>query len=602
MTKVVVALDRLILLCLMAALVACALENSGFATEGDRSTSLEVLANDFWQWRSQYQPFSKDDIPRIEHPIGASTSSRDWSASSIAKQKAKLEDFEKQWKQLDPKAGSVARQVDYRLLGSALARVRWELEINPRWQRDPSFYIDQTLTALLEALVQPPPFDAARSREIVRCMQEIPAIIDQGKQNLQAVRPFAQLAIRDLQQIRPELERVEREVAPLLRDEVKGNGKPDDSQSASFRVATEKAILALESYRSWLQSKLDSMPDDAAIGRQKYEFFLRDVALLPYSPEQLLAISRQEWDRAVAFEQYEKQRNQGLPELKLAANLQEEIATAKRDETAIRQFLEAKGILTVPVEIGHYTLLPMPGYIEALADFGETDDFTGPSRLHDNGVRYALPPSSQLGYFWLATAKDPRPDMVHEGIPGHYFQMCRSWLHPDPIRRHYYDSGANEGIGFYSEEMMLQAGLFDDSPRTREIIYNFMRLRALRVEVDVKLALGLFTMAQAADYLSQHVPMDKKTAEGEAALFATDPGQAISYQIGKIQILRFLAEAKLAQGDKFSLRAFHDFVWQNGNVPIALQSWEYLGNDEDIRRVDSMTKASPKTREELGSK
>jgi len=133
---------------------------------------------------------------------------------------------------------------------------------------------------------------------------------------------------------------------------------------------------------------------------------------------------------------------------------------------------------------------------------------------------------------------------------------------------------------------MLQAGLFDDSPRAREIIYNFMRLRALRVEVDVKLALGLFTIAQAAGYLAQHVPMDKKTAEGEAALFATDPGQAISYQIGKSQILHFLADAKLAQGDKFSLQAFHDFLWRNGNVPIALQRWEYLGEDDDLRVID----------------
>ena len=101
---------------------------------------------------------------------------------------------------------------------------------------------------------------------------------------------------------------------------------------------------------------------------------------------------------------------------------------------------------------------------------------------------------------------------------------------------------------------MLQAGLFDDSPRSREIIYNFMRLRALRVEVDVKLALGEFSMTQAAEYLAEHVPMDKKTARGEAALFATTPGQAISYQIGKSQILHFLAAAKLAQGDKFNLR------------------------------------------------
>jgi Bacterial protein of unknown function (DUF885) len=544
----------------------------------DKPGSLETLANDFWQWRARYQPFSQDDIPRIERPAGP----RDWSAASIEKEKAALRDFEKRWKDIDPKGWSVARQVDYRLIGSALSRVRWELEINPRWQRDPSFYLDQTLTALLEALVQPPPFDALRSREIVDRMENIPKIIVDGKANLHPVRPFATLAIGNLRQIRPELERVEREVAPMFH----GSAPESDGLATEFKTATENAIQALESYRTWLQGQLDTMPENAAVGRENYEFFLHNVALLPYSPEQLLAISRQEWDRSVAFEQYEKQRNHELPELKLASNLQEEIDRVKHNELAIRKFLEDKGILTVPSDIGHYTLRPIPGYLEALSDFGELDDFTGPSRLNDDGVRWNGPPSPQLGYFWLATAKDPRPEITHEGVPGHYFQMSLSWRHPDPIRRHYYDSGANEGIGFYAEEMMLQAGLFDDSPHTREIVYNFMRLRALRVEVDVKLALGLFTMTQAADYLAQHVPMDKKTAAGEAALFATTPGQAISYQIGKSQILHFLADAKLAQGDKFSLRAFHDFLWTNGNVPIALQRWEYLGEDDDLRAID----------------
>jgi uncharacterized protein (DUF885 family) len=137
--------------------------------------------------------------------------------------------------------------------------------------------------------------------------------------------------------------------------------------------------------------------------------------------------------------------------------------------------------------------------------------------------------------------------------------------------------------------MMLQAGLFDDSPKTREIIYNFMRLRALRVEVDVKLALGEFTISKAANYLAQHVPMDKKSAEAEAALFATTPGQAISYQVGKSQIMHFLADARLAQADRFNLRAFHDFLWLNGNVPIALQRWEYLGKDDDIRVINRLS-------------
>jgi uncharacterized protein (DUF885 family) len=556
-------------------IVCCCLVSSIVAQKASGSDdSIESLAKDFWQWRVRYQPFSKDDIPRIDHPQGP----REWSAASITSQRASLKQYETRWNQLETKTLNRAQQVDYRLIGSAIARVRWELDLNRRWERDPSFYLDQTLTALMEALVQPPPFDANRSREIVERMEAIPEIIDQGRKNLRPIRPFAQLAIAGLEQIRPKLMRVQAEIGPMLRG--------DSGDAAKFKQSTEKAIAALQSYQSWLQEKLDGMPSDAAVGRANYEFFLNQVALLPYTPEELFAISAQEWARAVSFEQYERVRNQGLPELKVAGSLEDEIKKAQSNELAIRSFLESRGILTVPSNMGHYTLRPMPGYLDALGDFGELDDFTGLSRLNDDGIRWINPPTGNLGYFWLATAKDVRPDMVHEGVPGHYFQMCLSWNHEDPIRRHYYDSGANEGLGFYAEEMMLQSGLFDDSPRTREIIYNFMRLRALRVEVDVKLALGTFSLKQAAEYLAQHVPMDQKTAEAEAALFATTPGQAISYQIGKNQILRFLADAKIALGDKFSLREFDDFLWKNGNVPIALQRWEYLDKDDDIRMLD----------------
>jgi hypothetical protein len=250
-------------------------------------------------------------------------------------------------------------------------------------------------------------------------------------------------------------------------------------------------------------------------------------------------------------------------------------------ELQVREFLDKHGIISVPGWLQHYTLRPMPEYLRAL-EFGENDDFTGPSRLNENSVRYVKEPSGDLGYFWRATAQDPRPIIVHEGIPGHYFQLCLSWKQEDPIRRHYYDSGANEGIGFYAEEMMLQNGLFDGSPHTREIIYNFMRLRALRVEVDVKLALGEFSLEEAAKYLEQKVPMDAQTARQEATAFATGPGQALTYQTGKLQITKFLADARMQQSEKFNLRAFHDFVWRNGNVPIALQRWEYLGTSDDF--------------------
>jgi hypothetical protein len=152
--------------------------------------------------------------------------------------------------------------------------------------------------------------------------------LQDGEANLHAVRPFAQLAIDSLLQIRPELQEDLREVGPMLHAEASHNG----DMSAEFQAATEKAIVALEAYRAWLQKHLQSMPQNAAVGRANYEFFLSHVALIPYTPEQLLAISRQEWERAVTFEQIEKQRNQGQPELKIAANMDEQIRNSERDE------------------------------------------------------------------------------------------------------------------------------------------------------------------------------------------------------------------------------------------------------------------------------
>jgi len=531
------------------------------------TSALEKLADDFWSWRAKFAPFNGDDVPRMERPGGT----RDWSQASIDKRRKDLAEFEARWRKIDINNSPIPRQVDYKLIGSALARVRWELEINPRWKRDPTFYIEQTLTALTEALTIPAPYDDARSREILTRIQNIPAILEQGAPSLdKPPAPFASVAIQALDGVGERL----RKMAATLQSSTA-------LSEADLKNAVDRAAEALERFRDDLQQKLPTLPQQTALGRDAYVFFLKKVALIPFSPEELLAMGRQEWNRAVAFEAYEKNRNKDVPPLKIADNIDKWIADAAAKEQQVRKFLVEREIVTVPDWIQHWTLRPTPEYLRALG-FTETDDFTSPSRLNENCIRYVPEPSDKLGYFWRATAMDPRPICVHEGIPGHYFQLCLSWKHQDPIRRHYYDSGPNEGIGFYAEEMMLQAGLFDDSPHTREIIYNFMRLRALRVEVDVKLALGQFTLEQAEKYLQEKVPMDEQTARQEAIAFSTSPGQAIDYQIGKLQIMKFLAEARMKEGDKFRLRAFHDFVWKNGNVPISLQRWEYLGDSSEV--------------------
>src|SRR5436853_1395868 len=393
---------------------------------------LDKLADDFWTWRARYAPFNGDDVPRIERSGGM----RDWSRASIDKRRKDLTEFEARWKKIDANKWPIAKQVDYRLIGSALSRVRWELDVNPGWRRDPTFYIAQTLTALVEALTVPAPYDESRSREILTRIGNIPSILRQGAENLDnPPAPFATVSVQNLDGIR---ERLRKMATALVRSTT--------LKQQELNGAIERAADALEKFRGELQEKLATLPQQTALGRDAYVFFLRNVALMSFTPEELLAMGGQEWNRAVAFEVYEKNRNKNVSPLKIADKIDNWIADAAAKESQIRNFLKKHDILTVPDWVRQHTFRATPEYLRSLG-FSETDDFTSPSRSKENCIRYVPEPSANLGYFWRATAMDPRPICVHEGIPGHYFQLCLSCKHEDPIRRHYYDSGANGVIG-----------------------------------------------------------------------------------------------------------------------------------------------------------
>src|SRR2546430_9483575 len=100
---------------------------AGETLHAQQTESLDKLAGDFWTWRANYAPFNGDDVPRMERPGGM----RDWSRASIDKRRKDLIEFEARWKKTDASKWPINKQVDYRLIGSALSRVHWELDINP---------------------------------------------------------------------------------------------------------------------------------------------------------------------------------------------------------------------------------------------------------------------------------------------------------------------------------------------------------------------------------------------------------------------------------------------------------------------------------------
>jgi hypothetical protein len=371
-------------------------------------------------------------------------------------------------------------------------------------------------------------------------------------------------------------------LAPLLPDQ----------HSARLPAATEVAADAVAAYRDWLAEHLPSFTGPTAVGPESFAFFLHHVALLPYPAERLRAMGRQEWHRAVATEAILRRRLRNTAAPAVLPDAARQVAQQHDDELAIRRFYVERDILSQPGTLRHYRFAAMPAYLEPLTWLGVPHDAASPARVDQDALRYVPEPHDDLPYFALAEARDPRTGIIHEGV--HAQQLALSWRHPDPIRRHFYDSAPNEGIAFYNEELMLLSGLFDSAPASAEFVANAMRLRALRVEVDIALALGDLTLDQVADRLAEAVPMDRQTAWEEAAFFAGNPGQGLSYQIGKLQILDLLATCQRHQGDAFDLQAFHDRLWREGNVPLALQRWELLGLRDHLDTADRLADTIPR--------
>src|SRR4051812_7019247 len=101
--------------------------------------TLQQLASEFWTWRAANQPISSDDIPRIERPADWVP---DWSRDAIERRRRELSEFGARHAAIDAASWPVPQQVDFRLIGSAIARVHWELNVTRGQECNPGFYVD----------------------------------------------------------------------------------------------------------------------------------------------------------------------------------------------------------------------------------------------------------------------------------------------------------------------------------------------------------------------------------------------------------------------------------------------------------------------------
>ncbi len=194
------------------------------------------------------------------------------------------------------------------------------------------------------------------------------------------------------------------------------------------------------------------------------------------------------------------------------------------------------------------------------------------------GGYYEAPPldGSKKGVFY-ANLYDihatPRFDMrtlaYHEAVPGHHFQIAIAQEREDlPLFRRMAPFTAYlEGWALYAERLAFEAGFqkdpFDNLGRLQAEL-----MRAVRLVVDTGIHAQHWTRQQAIDYMAANTGLAMTDVVAEVERYIVMPGQACSYKLGMMEILRLRENAKRKLGTRFDIRGFHDVVLNNGPMPL----------------------------------
>jgi uncharacterized protein (DUF885 family) len=158
---------------------------------------------------------------------------------------------------------------------------------------------------------------------------------------------------------------------------------------------------------------------------------------------------------------------------------------------------------------------------------------------------------------------------LHESAPGHSFQLSIAAEHKaqPEFRQHTYISAYGEGWALYCERLGVEMGMYE-TPYDRFGMLGYQIWRAARLVVDTGIHAQGWTRERAVDYLKEYTALPEHEIDTEVNRYISWPGQALSYYLGEMSIVKARAKAEAALGAKFNLRAFHDTILELGSVPL----------------------------------
>ena len=509
---------------------------------------LEVF---FQKWRGFEVPPDVDGVP-------------DYRAETFANRQVEFAALVSELDHFSIESWPVAHQIDWYLVKAEMNGYDFNRRILKPWARDPAYYktlwISQSDTpahegpthhAVCELWTYSFPLTEEEEGRLTQELATISSINEQARQNLVGNAKDLWIAgIRDIRRQETELK--------ILLSRVKDN-------SEMLQETIKSAIVSTAQFVHWLEEEAKTKSGPSGIGKEDYTWYLQNVHLVPLTWEDEVMILKRELARAWSSLKLEEHRNRHLPELKSAQTRQDFKDLTDRSATSLMNFLEENEIITVKDYFD-------PALRAQLGSFMEEE---------------------RRNFFVIGMHIDPRPLYSHFY---HWFELARMERepHPSKLRRgpllyNIFDS-RNEGMATAVEEMYMQAGLYDDDPRVREIVYIMIAQRAARGLGSLYAHANEMTMEEAGKIHSEYTPRGWMKTEKELLLFEQhlylrQPGYGTSYITGKHLLEETMAEyARLKElnQEPFAIRDYFDGLNKIGNIPVSLARWELTGTKERL--------------------
>ena len=493
----------------------------------------------------------------------------DYTPERFAKDHQIFQRLEKRLNKIKIGDWPTACQVDWHIVRAEMNGYDFNYRVLKPWVRDPAYYqtvwMDQsdvpahegpTNHATLEFWTYQFPISSDEENRLSKDLKVIPPLLKQARENLTG--NARDLWIAGIENIKGQTRDLDR----IAENIMSSNPQPE------LTAALKDAQKATVDFTGWLEKQAPDKTGPSGIGKENYTWYQQNVHLLPLTWEEEVQLLQRELDRAWSSLKLEEHRNRDLPPMK-AANTPEEFA--RLTENGVQRFmnfLKEKEIMPIKPNME-------PALREQMGEFV---------------------PEDKRNFFLIGMHYDPVPLYCHFI---HWFDLAqiRDEPHESPIRRgpllyNIFDS-KNEGIATGVEEMFMHAGLYENSPRSREIVWIMIAQRAARGLGSLYAHANEMTMAEAGQVHVKWTPRgwmkrEPHLLQFEQHLYLRQPGYGTCYITGKYLIERLLtewSEQLEEKGKPFVMKDFFQIFNDAGNIPVELVRWEMTGNNDGLKTL-----------------